>query len=102
MARGFLGERKGQQVVAVVTADRGPAEVIRYPCRLHPADELSQPAQVIRPEGLGRPRRERHPMQSHRIVFPDALEDVTGTAVSAHECSRLSPMSQPLSSSVTA
>jgi hypothetical protein len=93
----LLGIGQRQQVVHVLPAQAGEAEMVRDPHRLHPADQRLEIVEVAAVERVDRADRERHAMQRHRIVAADAVEPVHGAAARHHVVlrQRLEPAHPP-------
>jgi hypothetical protein len=83
--RRLAGERKRQEVVAVVAGDRGPAEVVGHDRRIDAIGQNPEPPQVAGVQRIRGADRERDAVERDRIVAPDALQHRQRTAARHHE-----------------
>ena len=84
MVQRLLGVGQRQQVVHVLPAQAGEAEMVGDPERLHPFNERLEIVEVVSVERIDRADRQRHAMQRHRIVAADAVEPVQRAAARHH------------------
>src|SRR5205807_160203 len=79
---------KRQEIVSVLAADSGPAEMIRDPSGPDSFSELLQPAQIFEVQRVLGADRQRDAVHDDRIAFADAIEHVERPPTGDHEIFR--------------